>query len=215
MQSTFANKTLIQTYPLYYSQAVLLTHLPPLALCMCSVCCIILRATNYQSGVFSDSNWETEREDEKQIKKQAGLWTNGNGSCASPLSVTQRKELLTCVCTWQREFQNMQRDLAPIRSVCSKMLCPFADIYNILHAPYSPAWPSNACDLCRETMTHLHLKHIFSHEKWKFSKTILMRIRELLIDLCHDIFYLGYLLFRKTAAAKGWRKKKEDLQENQ
>lgn len=34
-----------------------------------------------------------------------------------------------------------------------------------------------------------------------------MRIRELLIDLCHDVFYLGCLLFKKNGSGKEMKKK--------
>lgn len=114
MQPTFANKTLIWTYPLlHYLQAVMLFL--PHAMHVLGLLYNPAGTKLPNSCVLTLSE-RVKDEKQSDVEKQERLWTNGNGACTSPLSVTQRKELLTCVHDRQG-FKMCKGPLIPTASV--------------------------------------------------------------------------------------------------
>lgn len=71
---------------------------------------------------------------ETEETKQEGLWTNGNGACSRPLSVTQRKELLTC---GRESFKMCKGGTHTLHASAARRSVRFRELQRGLHVSFS------------------------------------------------------------------------------
>lgn len=99
---------------------------------------IILQATKLLNRCVSvpQSERQSKRGEhtETEETKQEGLWTNGNGACSRPLSVTQRKELLTC---GRESFKMCKGGTHTLHASAARRSVRFRELQRGLHVSFS------------------------------------------------------------------------------